>query len=96
MPDTQASPSASIDAMQDVFARQRAAFEHERHRSLSERKADLEKIEKLVKERGDEFADAIDADFGRRSKSETALAELGFTIAIATLDDARMHKGDER
>lgn len=83
MPDTQASPSASIDAMQDVFARQRAAFEHERHRSLSERKADLEKIEKLVKERGDEFADAIDADFGRRSKSETALAELGFTIATA-------------
>ena len=48
MPDTQASPSASIDAMQDVFARQRAAFEHERHRSLSERKADHEKIEKLI------------------------------------------------
>ena len=83
MPDTQATSSPSIDAMQDVFARQKAAFEHERHRSLSERKSDLEKIEKLVKERGDEFADAIDADFGRRSKSETALAELGFTIATA-------------
>jgi coniferyl-aldehyde dehydrogenase len=83
MPDAQANPSPSIDAMQDVFARQKAAFENERHRTLSERKADLEKIEKLVKERGDEFADAIDADFGRRSKSETALAELGFTIATA-------------
>lgn len=83
MPDTQATQSSSIDEMHEVFARQKAAFENERHRSLSERKADLEKIEKLVKDRGDAFADAIDADFGRRSKSETAMAELGFTLATA-------------
>lgn len=83
MPDTQATQSSSIDEMHEVFARQKAAFENERHRSLTERKADLEKIEKLVKERGEAFADAIDADFGRRSKSETAMAELGFTLATA-------------
>ncbi|WP_022701367.1 coniferyl aldehyde dehydrogenase [Oceanicaulis alexandrii] len=84
MPDTNMqTATGSIDAMQAIFHQQKAAFEAERHRPLSDRKADLEKIEELVKTRGDEFAAAIDADFGRRSKSETALAELGFTIATA-------------
>ena len=78
MPDTNMqTATGSIDAMQAIFHQQKAAFEAERHRPLSDRKADLEKIEELVKTRGDEFAAAIDADFGRRSKSETALAGAG-------------------
>ena len=77
------APDASQDRQNAVFTAQRAAFEKERHRPLDQRKADLKKIEEMVKARGDDFAKAIDADFSRRSHAETAIAEAGFTIATA-------------
>lgn len=80
---SQPATTPSVDAMQSLFTRQKAAFEGERHRAISERMADLKKIEALMKTRGDDFADAIDADFGRRSKAESAVAEIGFVIATA-------------
>jgi coniferyl-aldehyde dehydrogenase len=88
--DTAAAHSdASQSRLDEVFQSQKAAFEAERHRRLDERKADLKKIEDMVKARGDDFAAAIDADFGRRSRAETAIAEAGFTIATAK--HARQH-----
>ena len=82
-------PSAPQSRLDAIFKRQKAAFEGERHRRLEDRKADLKKIEDMVKARGEDFAAAIDADFGRRSPAETAIAESGFTIATAK--HARQH-----
>jgi len=78
-----------IERMKDIFKAQKSAFGQERFRDIGERKADLRKIEDMVKARGEDFAAAIDADFGRRSKAETAVAEAGFTIATAK--HARKH-----
>ncbi|MCC5994986.1 MAG: aldehyde dehydrogenase family protein [Oceanicaulis sp.] len=83
------SDTDAIARMQAVFSAQKAAFEAERHRPVPERKADLKKLEAMVKARADDFAAAIDADFGRRSKAETAVAEAGFVIATAK--HARKH-----
>lgn len=75
--------------MAKVFRAQKEAFEDERHRTIEDRKTDLKKIEAMVKARGDDFARAIDADFGRRSSAETAVGESGFVIATAK--HARQH-----
>ena len=82
-------PGPGESALDALFERQKAAFEAERHRRLDDRKADLKKIEEMVKARGEDFAAAIDADFGRRAHAETAIAEAGFTIATAK--HARQH-----
>lgn len=75
--------SSEMDRLHTIFANQKKAFEAERHRPIEQRKADLKKIEDMVKARADDFAAAIDADFSRRSAGETAVAETGFTIATA-------------
>ena len=80
---------AAASGLDTLLSRQKAAFEAERHRRLEDRKADLKKLEAMVKARGEDFAAAIDADFGRRSSAETAIAEAGFTIAAAK--HARQH-----
>ncbi|TGY90575.1 coniferyl aldehyde dehydrogenase [Marinicauda algicola] len=72
-----------IERMKDIHARQKRAFEAERHRSLEERKSDLKKIEDMVKRRAADFVEAINADYGRRSGAETEIAEIGFMIADA-------------
>jgi coniferyl-aldehyde dehydrogenase len=77
-PDT-----SELDRLQSVFDQQKIAFEKERHRPIEQRKADLKKIEEMVKARADDFAAAIDADFSRRSAGETAVAETGFVVATA-------------
>jgi coniferyl-aldehyde dehydrogenase len=83
------SDTDAIARMNALLKAQKAAFEAERHRPVEERKSDLKKIEAMVKARGADFAAAIDADFGRRSKAETAIAEAGFVIASAK--HARQH-----
>lgn len=83
------SDADAIARMNALLKAQKAAFEAERHRPVGERKSDLKKLEAMVKARGADFAAAIDADFGRRSKAETAIAEAGFVIASAK--HARQH-----
>lgn len=78
-----AAPETELDRLNAIFAAQKEAFGKERHRPIEQRKADLKKIEDMVKARGEDFAKAIDADFSRRSPAETAIAEAGFTIATA-------------
>jgi coniferyl-aldehyde dehydrogenase len=72
-----------IERMKSVLKEQRAAFDAERHRTLEERRADLKKLEEMVKRRERDFIEAISADYGRRSAAETAIAEVGFMIADA-------------
>ena len=82
---TQIAPSDAdqIVRMGALLAAQKTAFAAERHRPIEERKADLKKLEAMVKARADDFAEAISADYGRRSKAETKIAEAGFVIASA-------------
>jgi len=69
--------------MKSVFAAQKSAFKTNKTRPYAERKADLEKLEAMVKEKADAFAEAVSADYGRRSAAETQIAEIGFTLATA-------------
>lgn len=78
-----------IERMKTLHSTQRKAFEGERHRSLEERKADLKKLEAMVKARAGDFVEAINADYGRRSGAETEIAEIGFMLS--DIKHARSH-----
>ena len=73
-PDDRAT--AQSDALPGILARQRAAFLRDGPPSLSERKASLKKLRAAIIARRPEFEAALDADFGHRSKHETAIMEL--------------------
>ncbi|PWE16380.1 coniferyl aldehyde dehydrogenase [Marinicauda salina] len=72
-----------IERMKSVLEAQKSAFAAEPRRSIEERKHDLKKIEEMVKARAADFAEAINADYGRRSAAETQIAEIGFMVADA-------------
>lgn len=78
-----------IERMKSVFAAQKAAFTANKMRPLSERAADIAKIEALAKDKADAFCNAVSADYGRRAAAETQIAEIGFTVATAK--HARKH-----
>lgn len=62
--------------MQDLLARQRAAYRREGAPTLAARRAGLDALETiLLHERGG-IARAISADFGNRSLDETVLLEV--------------------
>jgi coniferyl-aldehyde dehydrogenase len=71
-----------------------AAFERQREErsappGLRERHASLTKLERVVRENADAFCEAIDADFGGRSRHETRLLEI--FPAIESIRHARRH-----
>ncbi len=78
-----------LERMNAILAAQKLAFVKDRHRPLAQRKADLEKLEAMIRERADDFAEAISADYGRRSKAETTIGEVGFLLASSK--HARKH-----
>jgi coniferyl-aldehyde dehydrogenase len=61
--------------LNEVLARQHVAFVREGPPSLAARKADLLKLKNAVLAQRSEIEKAVDADFGRRSASETAILE---------------------
>jgi len=81
--------SRQIERMRHVLEAQKAAFEAERHRPLAERKDDIARLEALVRQRGQDIADAISADYGRRATNETLVAETGYLLAAGK--HARKH-----
>jgi coniferyl-aldehyde dehydrogenase len=62
--------------MRAVFDAQRAAFLRAGPPSLQERRADLTKLGDAIKQNAGRLAEAISADFGNRSRHETALGEV--------------------
>ena len=60
----------------DILSRQRAAFLRAGLPSLAERKEDIQKLREAVKQRADEIASVIAADFGSRSRHESLLADV--------------------
>lgn len=62
--------------LEPMLAQQRRAFLRDGPRSLSQRRADLKKLRRAVVARRGEIEEALDADFGHRSRHETAILEI--------------------
>ena len=62
--------------LRDCFAAQRAAFGKNRNPGLAERRADLRSLHRLLLENREALVDAVNRDFGCRSRFETLMTEL--------------------
>lgn len=74
----QARPDVSLsgDEFLSVFQSQRAAYLADMNPSLKQRRADLATLHRMVTENADALADAVNKDFGVRSRFETRFAEI--------------------
>ncbi len=77
---TAPSPTLEDEVLLRSFARLKAGAEHNPSPPLSERLAYLEQLERIVLAHKDALADAIDGDFGGRSKHETLIAEVFLAV----------------
>ncbi len=64
------------EALAVLLARQRAAFLRDGPPSLATRRANLKKLRAAVLARKADLESALDADFGHRSRHETAIMEM--------------------
>lgn len=83
--------AADIARIEALIEAQRTAFVRQPRRPLADRRGDLQAIERLVLDNETAIADAIDADFGGRSRNETRLVEIAVTAQAAR--NARRHLG---
>ena len=63
-------------AIESLFQEQRAAFASNPFPDSRERRRNLERLLEGLRDRRDELAAAIDADFGRRSRYEVLFSEV--------------------
>lgn len=82
-------PPIAADA-RVLLERQRAAFAVEPFPTLVERQAHLRTLEAVVKSHQRRICDAVAADFGNRSRTETTLAEVIPTISATRYARARL------
>ncbi|HXL64243.1 MAG TPA: coniferyl aldehyde dehydrogenase, partial [Xanthobacteraceae bacterium] len=75
--------------MRATFDAQRSAFARENAPSLQQRRSDLTKLRDAVEKNADRLAAAISADFGNRSRHETAISEV--VPVLAAIRYARRH-----
>ena len=85
----QSGGDAEIDR---IFALQKRAYADNPFPSYDQRIANLDKIIRLTEAHEARFAEAINADFGNRSKYETALAETVVTVSGAKLARKQLSK----
>jgi len=62
--------------LNQILAHQRTAFLRDGPPSLSQRRADLKKLRRIILARQSEIEDVLNADFGHRSRHETAIMEI--------------------
>jgi coniferyl-aldehyde dehydrogenase len=60
----------------EVLSQQRTAFLHSAAPSLNQRRADLKKLRSTILAQRSEIEEALNADFGHRSRHETAIMEI--------------------
>lgn len=82
-------PANEDPSLESLFARQRAAFAANPYPSAAERRDNLTRLLQAILSRRDALADAIDADFGGRSKHEVMFSEI--YVSIASIKHARRH-----
>lgn len=66
----------AVVSLSDVLTKQRAAFIAAGAPAIDQRLASLVKLKKAILARRSEYEDAINADFGNRSRFETAIMEI--------------------
>ena len=76
-------PAAAAEAMQEMLARQREAFLQAGAPTLAERRADLARLRRAIRESAERIALEISGDFGTRSRYETLLADVWPTLTAA-------------
>lgn len=64
------------NTLEETLALQRAAYFAHPYPSFAERKADLLKLKALIRDNRDAIVDAINKDYGNRSRHETLFAEI--------------------
>ncbi|MEO6520843.1 MAG: coniferyl aldehyde dehydrogenase [Mucilaginibacter sp.] len=79
--------TTDADQLSNILHRQRAAFLRDGAPTLEQRRADLKKFKAALIDRKKEIEDAINTDFGHRSRHETDIVEiLGVIEGIKYLD----------
>ena len=81
-----------VEAVQAAFQNLVRGYTREPDPSVAVRRDRLRRLEALVEDHADDFADAVDADFGGRSRHETLLAEILTVLDASRL--ARRHLPD--
>jgi coniferyl-aldehyde dehydrogenase len=82
MPDESKSTARDIRAtLSSALDLQRRAFLAHPHPGLAERKADLRRLARFVRENEAGLVAAVNADYGHRSSHETRLTEIGPVLA---------------
>jgi coniferyl-aldehyde dehydrogenase len=76
-------------ALQEALNVQRRAFRAQPTPGLRERRADLDRLARFVRENREKLIAAVSADYGHRSRHETLLAEIG--PVLAAIRHARAH-----
>jgi acyl-CoA reductase-like NAD-dependent aldehyde dehydrogenase len=76
----------------DVFSKQAEAFAAAPYPSASDRRANLTRLLQALLAHQDEFAGAIDRDFGGRSRDEVLFSEI--YVAVNAIRHARAHLKD--
>lgn len=90
-PDSDRLTEVIADELAEVFARQRAAFERHQAPTLTERRATLLKLQRLVEQNRLIFIEAANSDFGTRASLETEVSEVVGTIRM--IRHLRRHLG---
>ncbi|HWZ03752.1 MAG TPA: hypothetical protein VNX40_09085, partial [Mucilaginibacter sp.] len=79
--------ATEADQLSNILSKQRSAFLRDGAPALEQRRADLRKFKAALIARRKEIEEAINADFGHRSRHETAVVEiLGVVEGIKYLD----------
>ncbi|WP_439815925.1 coniferyl aldehyde dehydrogenase [Zavarzinia sp. CC-PAN008] len=78
--DQAADDAPSPAALSEILRNQRSVFLARAAPTLAERRADLDRLQRLLVVHRDAFADAVSRDFGHRSRHETQLTDLFATV----------------
>ncbi len=73
-------PDQITDELNDSLQQQRKAYFADPAPDLEQRKADLLALKRMISENTDAIVDAINKDYGNRSRHETLLAEVILTL----------------
>jgi len=79
--------------MQDVLARQRAAFMAELPVGLAVRKDRLARAAAMIADNAAAFCDALSEDFGHRSREQSMLTDIAASIARSSTPSNRSIAG---
>ena len=78
---TEVRPAVGSERIHEILARQREAFLQAGPPTLEQRRADLRKLKRAIKDNAERIALEIAGDFGSRSRYETLLADVWPTLA---------------